>query len=334
MGVGEVPPSSTGERPARRPDSIRSRPRREPPETPPWRVEGLPEHNGGPSPPRWPNWSRFWWVLLALLAINWIVSAMLLGPAPRPAVSYTFFTQQVDAGNVKEITSTADRIEGVFKQKVPYPPGAQDAKPVERFSTQRPSFANDPLLQNLQAKGVVVNANPPDQGPPVWEQVLLGFGPTLLFLGLMVWFFRRSAAAGGLGGIGGIGRSRAKLYQPEAGPRTTFDDVAGIDEVENEVMEIVDFLRDPGRYRRLGAQIPRGVLLSGPPGTGTSTPKTAYHCASAAPPSPLPDMETYRGKQRPADPDMSPCRGAGIGVWVAGSLTGVWRRRLFYARPA
>jgi cell division protease FtsH len=268
MGVGEAPPSSTGDRPARLPDAIRSRPRRESPETQPWRVEGLPDQSGGPSPPRRPNWSRLWWVLLGLFAINWIVSAMLLGPAPRPAVSYTFFVQQVDAGNVQEITSTADRIEGVFKREVPYPPGAHDAKPVGRFSTQRPSFADDALFQKLQAKGVVVNANPPDQGPPVWEQVVLGFGPTLLFLGLMVWLFRRSAAAGGLGGIGGIGRSRAKLYQPEAGPRTTFADVAGIDEVENEVMEIVDFLRDPGRYRRLGAQIPRGVLLSGPPGTG------------------------------------------------------------------
>ena len=67
-------------------------------------MEGLPEHNGRPSPPCRPNWSPFWWVLLALLAINWIVSAMLLGPAPRPAVSYTFFTRQVDTGNVKEIT--------------------------------------------------------------------------------------------------------------------------------------------------------------------------------------------------------------------------------------
>jgi cell division protease FtsH len=205
-------------------------------------------------------------VLLGLLAINWIVSALLLGPAPRTAVSYTYFVQQVDAGNVKEITSTADRIEGVFKHQLPYPPGAPDAKPVDRFSTQRPSFADDALFQKLQDHGVVVNANPPDQGPAVWEQVLLGFGPTLLFLGLMVWLFRRSAAAAG--GLGGIGRSRARLYQPEAGPRTTFADVAGIDEVENEVMEIVDFLRDPGRYRRLGAQIPRGVLLSGPPGTG------------------------------------------------------------------
>jgi len=268
VDMGDAPPSSTDERPARVPDSVRSRLRREPPEAPPWRVEGLPEQNAEPSPPRRPNWSRFWWVLVALLAINWIVSAMLLGPAPRPAVSYTFFVQQVDAGNVGEITSTADRIEGVFKHEVPYPPGAQHAEQVSRFSTQRPSFADDGLFQKLQAHGVVVNANPPDQGPPVWEQVLVGFGPTLLFIGLMVWFFRRSAAAGGLGGLGGIGRSRARLYQPEAGPRTTFDDVAGIDEVENEVMEIVDFLRDPGRYRRLGAEIPRGVLLSGPPGTG------------------------------------------------------------------
>ncbi|MFN2535775.1 MAG: hypothetical protein ABR528_11045 [Pseudonocardiaceae bacterium] len=88
-------------------------------------------------------------VAVGLFAINWIVSTMLLGPAPRPAVSYTFFVQQVDAGNVREVTSTADRIEGVFKREVPYPPGAQDAKPVDRFSTQRPSFADDALFQKL-----------------------------------------------------------------------------------------------------------------------------------------------------------------------------------------
>jgi cell division protease FtsH len=268
--MSDAPPSSTGDRLARLPDSVRSRLRREaPPPSPPWRVEGLPERPGEPPRQQRPNWSRFWWLMLGLLAINWIVSALLLGPEPRPAVSYTFFVQQVDADNIREITSTADRIEGAFKRHVGYPPGAQDAKQVDRFSTQRPSFADDALFQKLESHGVVVNANPPDEGPPVWEQLLVGFGPTLLFLGLMVWLFRRSAAAaGGLGGIGGIGRSRAKLYQPDSGPRTTFADVAGIDEVENEVMEIVDFLRNPDRYRRLGAQIPRGVLLSGPPGTG------------------------------------------------------------------
>jgi cell division protease FtsH len=262
-------PSPVG-RPARLRDSVRSRLSREPPPpSPPWRVEGLPEQPAGPSRQQRPNGSRFWWLLLGLFAINWVVSALLLGPAPRTAVSYTYFLGQVDASNVKEVTSTGDLIEGVFKKTVAYPPGSQDSKQVDRFTTQRPSFANDALFQKLQATGVVMNANPPDKGPPVWEQLLVGFGPTLLFLGLMVYLFRRSAAAaGGLGGIGGIGRSRAKLYQPEAGPRTTFADVAGIDEVENEVMEIVDFLRNPDRYRRLGAQIPRGVLLSGPPGTG------------------------------------------------------------------
>jgi cell division protease FtsH len=207
-------------------------------------------------------------VLLALLAVNWIVASLMLGPAPRTKVSYTFFTTQVDAGNVKEITSTADKIEGEFKKKVGYPPGSKDAKQVDRFTTQRPSFATDDLFKELQDTGALVNANPPDQPAPLWRQVLVGFGPTLLFVGLLIWFLRRSAAGGGLGGLGGFGRSRARLYEPDSGPRVTFADVAGIDEVKSEVTEIVDFLRRPERYLRLGAQIPRGVLLSGAPGTG------------------------------------------------------------------
>jgi cell division protease FtsH len=103
---------------------------------------------------------------------------------------------------------------------------------------------------------------------PLWQQLLIGFGPALLFLALIVWFYRRAASGGGLGGLGGLGRSRARRYEPESGPRTTFADVAGIDEVKNEVSEIVDFLREPQKYRRIGATIPKGVLLSGPPGTG------------------------------------------------------------------
>ncbi len=241
---------------------MRDRLRRDrPTSAPPWRVEGMPKPAG-----RRPNWSRFWWFVLILLVVNWIVSSLLLAPPSRTKVSYTFFVSQVDASNVQEITSTADTIEGTFKHKVPYPSGTTNPTQVDRFTTQRPSFAQDNLFQELQAKGVLVNANPPDQPAPLWQQLILGFGPTLLLLGLLVWFLRRGAAAAG--GLGGFGRSRAKLYQPDSGPRTTFADVAGIDEVKNEVTEIVDFLRAPERYRRLGAQIPRGVLLSGPPGTG------------------------------------------------------------------
>jgi cell division protease FtsH len=233
----------------------------------PWRVEGAPD-GGGTPPKQRPVWLRFGWMLLLLLAINWILSSFLLAPEPRTPVSYTFFLTQVQAANVADITSTGDTIEGTFTKEVAYTPmGSKQSEQVDRFTTQRPSFADDNLFALLQANGVPVNARPPDAPPPIWQQVLLGFGPTLLLVGLLIWFLRRGAAAAA-GGIGGFGRSRAKLYSPESGPRTTFADVAGIEEVEQEVTEIVDFLRDPERYRRLGAQIPHGVLLSGPPGTG------------------------------------------------------------------
>ena len=221
------------------------------------------------TPNRRPRGGGYWWWLIAILAINWIIASVAMGPPARTTVSYTFFTEQLNAGNVQTVTSTADTIQGQFTKPVGYPPGATDAAQVGLFTTQRPSFATDDLYGTLAAKGVTVNATLPDAPPPLWQQIVVGFGPTLLFVGLLLWFLRRrSAGSGGLGGLGGFGKSRASLYQPDAGPRTTFADVAGIDEVEHEVSEIVDFLREPQRYTRLGARIPRGVLLSGPPGTG------------------------------------------------------------------
>jgi cell division protease FtsH len=209
-----------------------------------------------------------WLVFAAVLVLNWIIASAMLGPPARTRVPYTFFIHQVQTGNVRTITSTADTIEGQFKTKVAYTPqGGGHQTEVTRFVTERPAFADDNLLQLLQSKSVVINANSPDRAAPIWQQLLLGFGPTLLFVGLLVWFYRR--AGSGAGPLGGINKSRAKLYEPTAAaPRTTFADVAGIDEVENEVLEIVDFLKEPQKYRALGAQVPRGVLLSGPPGTG------------------------------------------------------------------
>jgi cell division protease FtsH len=238
---------------------------------PPWRVEGADDQNrnqdpnqkaqGGRSP-----FARFWWILLIILALNWIISSALLGPPSRVTVSYTFFTTQVQDKNVSTVTSTGESIEGSFKKAMSYTPQGGSAEQVTNFTTQRPAFATDNLYQELQSTGVPINAKPPDQRAPLWEQLLLGFGPTLLLVWLLFSYGRRLTSAAG--GLGGFGRSRARLYQPESGPRTTFADVAGIDEVEGEVMEIVDFLRDPQRYSRLGARIPHGVLLSGPPGTG------------------------------------------------------------------
>jgi cell division protease FtsH len=228
----------------------------------PWRVEGRRETRP-PERPRVAQW--LWLLVLGMFALNWLFASIALAPPERATVSYTFFRDQVQAGNVQEVTSTGDTIEGRFREPVQYPAGDPDAPRVQRFTTQRPAFADDQLIQLLLDRDVVVNARPPDQ-VPIWQQLLLGFGPTLLLIALLVWVYRRSA--GGLGGVGGLTRSRARLYQPEQGPRTTFADVAGIDEVEDEVREVVDFLKDPQRYRRLGAAIPKGVLLSGPPGTG------------------------------------------------------------------
>ena len=195
---------------------------------------------------------------------NWLISAWLLAPAARTEVSYTFFRDQVEAGKVAEITSTEDAIEGRFTEEVRYPP-TDDGDMVSLFSTHRPSFADDDLFQLLAAKDVEVSAQP-TPGPSFLERLLLGFGPTILLVGLFLLVARR--AGGAAGAIGGLGKSRAQRYQPEAGRRVCFNDVAGIDDVEEEVAEIVDFLRNPDRYRRLGARVPRGVLLSGPPGTG------------------------------------------------------------------
>ena len=204
--------------------------------------------------------------MLALLILNWFLAAALASAAARTTVSYTFFWTQVNANNVQTITSTGDSIQGTFRHQVTYPPGTSSSQQtqVQEFATERPAFANDNLFGKLQANGVTVTANP--QGTPLWEDLLLWFGPALLFGALLYWWMRSRAA--GLGGLGGLGRSRARRYDSGTAQRTTFADVAGIQDVKDEVMEIVDFLRNPGRYRRLGAQIPHGVLLTGAPGTG------------------------------------------------------------------
>ena len=209
-------------------------------------------------------------MLLALLAANWLLSSILLGAAARTTVPYTFFLAQVNSRNVQSVTSTGNTIQGTFEHHVAYPPRTKNALEVQQFTTERPVFADDHLFQRLQATGVTVNANAPNQGTPLWEQLLLWFGPALVLGGLLAWYLRRAGGGGlgGLSGLGGLGKSRARRYDPGSAKRTTFADVAGIEDVQNEVMEIVDFLRDPGRYRRLGAQIPHGVLLSGQPGTG------------------------------------------------------------------
>ncbi len=117
---------------------------------------------------------------------------------------------------------------------------------------------------SLRENKVEISALDPEQ-TPFWQQLLFGFGPTLLLLWIFVSMWRRAGSA--LGGIGGLGKSKAKRFEA-SDQRTTFEDVAGIEDAKAELTEIVDFLKSPRKYTRLGGSIPKGVLLSGPPGTG------------------------------------------------------------------
>ena len=208
--------------------------------------------------------------LLGLLAVNLLLSFITGSGPSRARVPYEpFFVDQVAAGNVSEISSQGDSIDGELKQEATYnPPG--DAKPVKvhSFQTEVPTFiAPAQLTGLLRRNDVVINASAPDTGRSLLGTILLGFLPTILLVAFFIWLIRRQAGGGG-GVLGAFGRSTARRVRPDEQERVTFDDVAGIDEAEDELVEVVDFLRNPERYTRLGARVPRGVLLYGPPGTG------------------------------------------------------------------
>jgi cell division protease FtsH len=235
---------------------------------------GAPKAAGPRMPPR-----KTWlWFVLVLIA-NFLLVRLLMPAAESPTtVPYTLFKEEVRKGNVQAIHSQGDIITGRFKTAVIYtpaqdraaPPGRepQPPKPTTAFTTTLPAFVDPGLEAFLIEHQVEISAKPIQEGS-AWTTVLFGFGPALLFIAFYVWMFRRAAQGGGMGaGLMGIGKSRARRYDQEKDTKVTFDDVAGIDEAENELVEIVDFLRDPPKYTRLGGTAPKGVLLVGAPGTG------------------------------------------------------------------
>ncbi|MGI9183496.1 MAG: ATP-dependent zinc metalloprotease FtsH [Solirubrobacteraceae bacterium] len=260
--------------PARRPTVTRERPTPPPQRPPGWRVTPAPDGRGaspsGDQKPS-PNRSRWWIALIVvgLLALNLWISSQALQPNAPVRIPYSpTFLAQVKHGNVKEISSTADAIQGTLKTAIRYPANDKTAAQTTNFSTQVPSFANNSQLDSLlQSNGVTIDAKTPNTGPGVVESLIFGFGPTLLLFGIIFIVMRRAAASGGAGGLMSFGRSRARRVEV-SDQHITFEDVAGIDEAKEELTEIVDFLKTPDKYLALGARIPRGVLLSGPPGTG------------------------------------------------------------------
>ncbi|WBY02034.1 ATP-dependent zinc metalloprotease FtsH [Ramlibacter tataouinensis] len=229
-----------------------------------------------------------WLVFIAIVLGNYLLVRLLFPGAGEPvSVPYTVFKAEAGKRNVEVIYSRGTSIEGRFAAPVTWPTpaevasGQENKPPAPRrwqqvqpqtsavFTTELPAFVDPGLEQYLIEHGVEISAVPIREGSG-WATLLFGFGPAILIIAFYVWLYRRAAQGGGMGmgGLMGIGRSKARRYDVEGAQRVTFDDVAGIDEAENELVEVVDFLRSPDKYTRLGGSAPKGVLLVGSPGTG------------------------------------------------------------------
>jgi cell division protease FtsH len=211
---------------------------------------------------------RIYIALLALFSIilfvnDYLVSRVVPDQPPRLTLPYSAFKDEATQGKVAEIVSRGDIIQGTFREPVTYPPGS--GRQSLQFSTVRPDFAGPGLETLLEEQGVVINAHSLDEPRSWWLNLLLAFGPTVLFLGVIVWAIRMTA---GKRGILGMGRSRARRYDDTQDSIVSFEHVAGVDEAKAELVEVVDFLKDRSRYTRLGGSVPKGALLIGPPGTG------------------------------------------------------------------
>ncbi|MEV5875608.1 ATP-dependent zinc metalloprotease FtsH [Streptomyces sp. NPDC052101] len=234
----------------------------------PWRTEGTPEEPSK-QPPGGGRMRGGWWRLILTALVVYLIANLVLSyfdQANEPTISYTEFSKQVNDGNVAKIYAKGDSIQGQLKKEQKNPDGGAT---YTKFNTERPSFAHDDLWANLTKHSVTVTAEPVVQHRSFLSNLLISLAPMLLLIAVWVFVARRMSA--GLGGAGGMLGRKAPPKPVELVPgekRTTFEDVAGIDEVEGELNDVVDFLKNPDAYRRMGAKMPRGVLLAGPPGTG------------------------------------------------------------------
>ena len=192
-------------------------------------------------------------VLMLLLAVQFVRRQ----EPTRTEITYTNFMRQLNSGNVFEVTVIDRRIEGELRAPI-----MEQELEVTRFEVTLPSDVTDGLLDAFQANDVIIQAESPEAG---WGTLLIGALPWLLFIAFWIWIFR--TMQGGGNRAFQFGRSKAKLISPD-NPKVTFADVAGADEAKEELQEIIEFLKDPAKFTRLGGRLPKGVLLVGPPGTG------------------------------------------------------------------
>lgn len=225
----------------------------------PWRTEGLP------TPPMQGKRGRWWRTLLIVVLYVAVFSALSVQDqqSQPQSIPYTEFKAQVREDNIEEIFAKGQTIDGSLRSERPLT-GNEEGE-YTQFTTERPLFANDNLLSELEENNVTVRATPLVNERGVLTNLLISVAPIALLVLFYLWLLKKQAGMHGMGGF-----AAGKKFQPvdPEKVRVTFKDVAGIDEVEAEISEVVDFLKDPQKYQEIGAKPPKGVLLSGPPGTG------------------------------------------------------------------
>ena len=193
------------------------------------------------------------WAIIVVLTIglyNMFKNPQTIKSAKQEKIIFSEFLKEVDNGRVVEVQIQGNNIKGVMANGEP-------------FTTYSANYPN--LVEKLSESGVSISAVPTDEKMPSLLGVLLSWFPMLLLIAVWIFFMRQMQ--GGKGGAMGFGRSKAKMMNEVKG-KVTFNDVAGVEEAKEEVEEVVEFLRDPKKFSRLGGKIPRGCLLVGPPGTG------------------------------------------------------------------
>jgi cell division protease FtsH len=210
-------------------------------------------------------------LIILLLAVVFYISKLYTIPAgpERYALSYSQFMDQLNASNIKSISIQSLHVTGELSKKTAIEiPGTKKPVSVQYFETYLPSFQGADLLTKLDEKKVAVTVEPPEQQSAFW-QLLISFLPWILILGFWFYIMRRTQKmqGGGPGGIFSFGASKARLYDVKR-PDVTFKDVAGLENAKQELRESIEFLKNPSKYTKIGAKVPKGVLLIGPPGTG------------------------------------------------------------------
>ncbi|MCK9275424.1 MAG: ATP-dependent zinc metalloprotease FtsH [Syntrophales bacterium] len=213
--------------------------------------------------------------MLLWVAVLWLILFSLFGNSKNPQrleISYTEFKNSVKKGNITEITVEGQEVTGKFKEPVEGEPqssffGEKRTPQFSQFETAIPSFQDPKLMPLLEEKEVIVNAK--EDGNSLLWSIAIGVIPWILIVGFFFYTSRklRERMGGGAGGPFGFGKSKAKLYS-KLTSKITFRDVAGLDNAKKELQEIVDFLKNPSKFSRLGGELPRGILLVGPPGVG------------------------------------------------------------------